>query len=244
MALAGLTAVPAAAKAELVFDTFNPFGSYGLFTGQHDIQGGDRVILPNPGVGNMWVLNSLTTRYGTSTSGMYTNNIARLTVYRTVNLTGTGPAFSDPFGSATQNLNDFFSTGPGQGQIYTISGMSISLNAPPTNPTVGYGIKIDIFQSGGSPNPGFVVPTYVDLASTVAGSSSSQGWYRDLNDDGTLAANEYEIFAPWTNGNLQFEINATASPIPEPASFIVLSLALGSLAAVRRRRRNPRVSNP
>jgi hypothetical protein len=225
-----VVALAAESRAVLVFDNYDLFSSSGTFVGADDWQGGDRVVLPSPGAGNMWVIDSFTGRVGGSATGSYSNVQATLTVFKTVVLTGTGPAFADPLGSATRSISPFFASAPGIGPDFTMSALGIALNSAPSDPGVGYGVRIAFSASG----PGVVVPHYRDQQSTVAGSSSSQGWYRDLNDDGTLTANEYEVFAPWADANLMFEMDATATPVPEPATLVAL---LVPVALVLRRRR-------
>jgi hypothetical protein len=219
-----------AAHAVLVFDNFDPFASTGTFVGADDWQGGDRMVLPVAGAGSLWTLNSFTGHMGGSATGTYTGIVATLTVYRAVVTSGTGPAFADPFGSISRNLPSFFASGPGVGTDFTMSGLGIVLHSPPTDPSVGYGIKIAFTASG----PGVVVPHYRDMASSVPGSSSSQGWYRDLND-GLIGADEYQVFAPWANGNLMFELDATATAVPEPGALSMLAVPF--LLSVRRRRK-------
>lgn len=226
-----LVAIACQANAVLVFDNFDPSANTGTFVGVDDWQGGDRMLLPSPGVGNVWTLNSFSGHMGGSTAGTFSNIVATLTLYKTVVTTGAGPAFSDPFGTVSRNLGSFFASGPGSGVDFTMTGLGIVLHSAPTDSSVGYGIKIGFSASG----PGVVVPHYRDMASTVPGSFSSQGWYRDLNDDGLIGADEYQVFEPWANGNLMFELDATATAVPEPASM--LALVLPSLLLVRRRKR-------
>lgn len=191
------------------------------------------MILPSAGVGNGWMVNSFTGRAGGAVVGNYTNVMATLTIYRTVNLSGSGVAFSNPFGSVTRNIGSFFTATPGVGTDFTMSNLGIFMSAGPSDPAVGYGIKVSFSATG----PGVVTPHYQDGQSTVPGSSSSQGWYRDLNDNGILQADEYEIFGGWSQGNLMFELDATATPVPEPVSGLALLLPLSVLAARRRRAR-------
>ncbi len=229
IAFAGLAA---GAPAVLIFDNFDPFASTGTFVGLDDFQGGDRMVLPSAGAGNMWLLNSYTGHMGGSATGTYTNVIGTLSVFRTVNTAGSGPAFSNLIGSVSRSLPSFFASGPAIGIDFTMASLGIALSAPPSNPSVGYGVQISFSASG----PGVVVPHYRNQGSIVPGSSSSQGWYRDLNDNGLLQADEYEVFAPWADGNLMFELDATATPVPEPVTGFALLVPLAALAARRRRR--------
>ena len=217
------------ASAVLVFDNFDPFASTGTFVGQDDWQGGDRVIFPSPGAGNMWALGFFTGHIGGTAAGTYTNVMATVEFYRTVNLAGSGPAFSDLLGSDTLSIGSFSASGPGIGVDFTVD-VSTVLSAPPTDPSVGYGVRVAFSATG----PGKVVPHYRNQHSTVAGSFSSQGWYRDLNDNGTLGADEYEVFAPWSEANLMFELDAVAVPVPEPTTAI--ALLFPTLVALMRRR--------
>jgi hypothetical protein len=230
-----LLALAANAKAVLVFDNFDPFASTGTFVGVHDVQGGDRMVLPDPGAGNMWLLNSFTGHMGASAAGTYFDVTATLTIYRTVFTSGSGPAFADPMGSSTQNLGSFFASGAGIGPDFTMTALNIALSAPPSNAAAGYGVHI-VFSASG---PGVVVPHYRNQQSTVPGSSSSQGWYRDVDDSGLITADEYEVFAPWADGNLTFELDATAVPVPAPAPLLSLLFPLGLMAVRRRRRVSP-----
>jgi hypothetical protein len=177
----------------------------------------------------IWHLVGVGGHMGGTATGTYTNVTPTITVYRTVNLTGSGPAFSDPLGSTTINIGGFTAGAPGMGVDF-IADISATLSSPPTDPSVGYGISISFAATG----PGVVVPHYRDQHSTIAGSFSSQGWYRDLNDDGLLGADEYEVFAPWAEGNLMLEVYAVALPVPEPVSALVLLFPLGALALRRK----------
>ncbi|HXH60825.1 MAG TPA: hypothetical protein VNI20_05645 [Fimbriimonadaceae bacterium] len=218
------------ASAALIFDTYDFLSDTGVFVGPHDFQIGDRMVLPAPQKGTLWRVDSYTGQAGVSTAGSYTDFLATISIYRTVNLVGTGPAFSDLVGSTTRNLGSFFAGAPGTGPDFVANNLGIVLSAPPSDALVGYGILVSLTATG----PGTVHPHLRNQQSTVPGSSSSSGWYRDLNGDSVLSADEYEVFEPWADGNLMFELSATALPVPEPASLLVLALPLAVLAKRRR----------
>jgi len=231
LALVGVVGFACSSQAvELLYDNFDPFASTGTFVGQDDWQGGDRMIVPSAGSGNMWALIFFTGHMGATVAGTYTNVLVTVEFYRTVNLAGSGFAFADMLGSTTVPIGGFSAGAPGVGVDFSADVDTI-LSAPPTDPGVGYGVRVAFSATG----PGKVVPHYRNQNSIIPGSSSSQGWYRDLNDDGTLGADEYEVFAPWAEANLMFELGAIAVPVPEPASAAVLLFPLGVLALRRKK---------
>lgn len=229
-----ILAFAAAASADTsIYDTITGVSSVTYTTQAGNNLTADNFLVASPGAGNIWQIDSLSWLFVVTTPGSYSVPVT-VNVYNGVGVsaTTTDPALTDLAGTVSTTVT-FNNTGTGAavGQV-SLTGLSINLAAAPDNAGAGYAVQFNYGTSNVA--GGIMTATYAQVASATAGSSWSNGFFSDLNVDGTLQNNEFVNFSGWSNGNMNMSIGANATPVPEPASMAVLGI--GALALIRRRR--------
>ena len=191
--------------------------------------------IADAGAGMQWQINSVD--FGLAVSGVQSWAAGRLTVkmsfYNNYNpaATGTTPVFSNLAGTYTHAMGGITTTATGT-TSFAITGSQAANPFKLAAKSTNFGVTFEFFLDGTRTDLAQIA--WRDIAPTVG--TSHNGFFRDMNDDGIIAANEASNFANWTNGNARMRVNATAVPVPEPASMAALALGAGIVA--RRRRRN------
>jgi hypothetical protein len=222
-----------AANAVTIYDIFGAAsGDYAAATNPGANYAGDNLILPNPGAGKHWRITGMDFAVALLGAGTYTGlNVD----FEFFNKASDGTTGDPAFGSSAGGFNGFIGSitnSVPSGYLFGIDGLSIDLAPTPVDSN-GYGLTMRVNQTGG---PDQATNLFRDAASTIAGSSSINGFWADINpNDGVLIDDdEYVNFSGWTSGNLAVTLRATA--VPEPATLAGIGMGLAALAALRRRK--------
>lgn len=207
-AIVGLFAANASAQT-VIYDTVSPATSLTYYSGTGNNQSGDNFLPVAPPAGMVWNITDVDFLGVALAAGTYNVTI---NVYNTVGAlpNPTDPAFSNLAGTTSGTVTIPAGTFPAAFGI-TVSGLSIPLAATPGVPANGYAVE---FVFSGAPN---FSTAYVNVGSSITGSSWSNGFFVNLSNTGTMRNNEFVNFSGWTNGNVAYSLTANAvSPIPGP----------------------------
>lgn len=187
--------------------------------------------IADPGTGNFWQVDSVDFKMfivgaQTFAAGELTVQIRLWNVFDPA-ATGATNAFSDLAGTISYSMGARTTTG---NTLVTVTGATVTPFALAPK-TTNFGIDFGFFRNGVKTED--VVMAYKDTAPVVG--TSPNGFFRDMNNDGLLQANEATNFANTTNTNAMVRINAT--PVPEPATLLALAAGAGALISRRRRSR-------
>jgi hypothetical protein len=191
----------------------------------------DAISFANYGPGqNAWAISSMSfTMINWATTTFTGNAKAQIRIWNQSTDAGTGTTdvnsglvFNQTvnFGTVTLNTNTFTVA------TITFAPDAFQLNQANGN-LYGVGIRLladDVENSNFSPGVSSGPAPYVG--------GSTDGWYRDVANDGVFQGSDKRSFA----GNpTQLALSFKATPVPEPASLAVLGL--GAAALLRRRKK-------
>ena len=162
-----------------------------------------------------------------ATAGTYTNITADIEVYNAWDPNAaTGSVFSNLVAAFTANLGDANTTGAAGYLIEVPVPAGVILD---TNPNKG--VVITLKHNGVLDNN--LTLGVVDRLPNPGSEVVADLWYRDANNNGIIEAGDARTFSGRNFDNVSLTLWAT--PVPEPASFLVIGAGLAGLAALRRR---------
>lgn len=189
--------------------------------------------IASAGAGNFWKVTSID--FGIFLVGVQSwaagQVDARIKFYDSYNDTGTDPVFGNLVGTVDYNLGALVST---SNAAFGITGSTLAtpIALPSSLTTLGFTVSFFDNTTGGriSTIRSAMTTTIVPTVGT-----SSNGFYRDANDNGVIESTEKFVFnSANPSDNVIIRFNGTATPVPEPASMA--ALGLGAMALIRRRR--------
>lgn len=225
-----LLTVAAASQAVVVYNTTTSLITPTYSTSTGNLLAGDNFNLPSAGAGKHWQITGLSWIAYANAAGLSTQTL-QIGVFNGVGVqTAPNPVFSNAAATINTSINAT-AAGAGSGFIFSLSNLKIDLAATPTVPASGYGISFKYGANTSGAN--YFSPGYTNSGSVVAGSAWSNGYYRDADNNGVLASNDFRNFTGWTAGNVAMSI--TAQAVPEPGTMV--ALGLGAVAMLRRRKK-------
>lgn len=228
LVVGALVAVSAQAQT-IIYDVITPATSAAFTTQAGNGLAGDNFLPPAAGAGNFWRITDISFFVIFTMGGNHTINDLRVDLFNQVDTTPAVPAFSSPAGGINASSGTLSTTGTNQIVVLTVTGLAIDL-APAAGNSSGYGVQLSMNSVTG---PGLATFGYVNNGSTAG--SWSNGFFLDLDDNGTINGDEFANFGGWTDGNLA--VAMTASAVPEPASMLALGIGAAALLARRRRKK-------
>lgn len=227
-------AVSANAQTIVIYDTItsatgatNPVSFTGTLPRHHMADGFSTLTAP-PAM--WWRVTRAEVVLVVGAAGTFANSTARLQFYNDWNHVSTAtPVFGGLASDTTWSLGTVSATGA-SAFIYT---MDFAANNLAFDLVDGQSIGLAVtWLVGGLRNDNLTLG--VTDAAPVVGSSTNL-FYRDVDDDGIIEGNEARFFTNWTNTNAMYRIHAEA--VPEPATLLILGAGAAALAARRRRKK-------
>ncbi|MEI7984548.1 MAG: PEP-CTERM sorting domain-containing protein [Armatimonadota bacterium] len=190
-------------------------------------------LAPLTGTNTFYQLNSLKFTLVNSGTAPFSNNLDVNMKFWDTNTPGTG-ATTPLFSGAQGNYNVTFQSFALTNGFFTVATVTFT-NAVivPTSLTAPtFGVEITTSVNGITNDDVSAGLSTMATGSPLTVGSSTNGWFRDVNNNGVIDQAEGRIFTG-VDSNLAIAIDATA--VPEPASFAVIGLGLIGLVARRRK---------
>lgn len=185
------------------------------------------------GAGQTWRIDKIELALYVAAAGTYANSTARILVHNDWDATATHP--TSDFSNTASNVNWGLGTITTTGVAAFIYTFDYAANNLSFNLVDGQSMGLEVeWLVGGVANQSLALGLRdVDPNSVLAGTSSTNLFYRDTDSNGSMTSLDRRTITGWTNSNAMIRLTATA--VPEPATMAVLGLGV---AALIRRRKN------
>lgn len=232
-----MAAGAAFSNAALIYDDFTGITSY-TTTGSNPgfLLADGANSIASAGAGNHWEITSIDFGMFFIGAQSYTAGqlVAQIKVFSTYTDDGVNPVFTNQVATVNYALGAISSTG---NAAFGVTGGALTpIVLPDTANTLGWTVGFFDANTGG--RIGTVRAAMTTTVAPMVGTSSN-GFYRDVNDDGTIAPTGEKFIFNAANASdnmiIRFNGNSVAS-VPEPASMAIIGLGLVGLVSRRRRK--------
>lgn len=226
-------AIAATSQATVIYDTITGTTTWTTTGGTPRALMADGFSVLAPDSGEQWSVTKIETTLYLSVAGSY-NITADIKVWDDWDSAGYGatapkPVFQNQLYAGSFAPGAFNPTGA------TVYAVSFDLTTPfvITDPT-NLGFQVQWYNNGQIVTTTATALRDIDPGAIVAGTSSTNLFYRDSDSNGFLSTEDGRTITGWTNTNLLLRI--TADPVPEPVTTTAFLVGLAGLALRRRRR--------